>query len=171
MITMNILLNHLCEIRTYCLDLREFLVGKILLDSDERIFLIEYDSCGSYDGITVLDKNLIYKIKYKSKYLDFINKIYTEHKMEYNLINFDNFIRYCIDNNRLLNISCKKWNCFRNCKILSYTEGLLKCQIINKLGEPKSVKHILSENIDYLEYDTNQLKTYERFIYSNQTQK
>lgn len=140
-----------------------FYVGKCEVLNDKFIILSSIDPNGLYDGKIYLEKEMFSKVVIKSKYLDFLSLI-CENNNEIILNNKEEIIRYAFKKNKMLSISCKKWKNIRNITILEFNNNVLVCQFINQVGEKKRVYRIPLELIDQIEFDSIQLRTYEKYL-------
>ena len=110
------------------------------------------------------DKKLIGKYVKNWKYLNFIKKIYDGKKDSIIFKNKNDFIQYALKNNKMLSISCSKWLNIRNMKLIKFENNELTCQFINQIGERKKIYKLTLDKIDLIDFDSLELKTYEKLL-------
>ena len=141
-----------------------FYVGEVINDTENYIILNTIDIYGKYDGKMFFDKKLIGKYVKNSKYLNFIKKIYDGKKDSIIFKNKNDFIQYALKNNKMPSISCSKWLNIRNMKLIKFENNELTCQFINQIGEKKKIYKLTLDKIDLIDFDSLELKTYEKLL-------
>ena len=152
----------LAEIRNY--NLSDFDVAYIINKTDKFIVIKLIDQYGHYYGYEIDRLEPISKIVYKSKYLDFIQKIMEKDDIDYPIKNMEDMIKCSISMNKLLTVSCYKQNININVKVLGFENGILKCKKINQYGEFTKEYNIDINKIDCLSFDTYCLRMYEKLL-------
>ena len=64
----------------------------------------------------------------------------------------------------MLSISCSKWLNIRNMKLIKFENNELTCQFINQIGERKKIYKLTLDKIDLIDFDSLELKTYEKLL-------
>ena len=141
-----------------------FYVGEVINGTENYIILNTIDIYGKYDGKMFFDKKLIGKYVKNSKYLNFIKKIYDGKNDPIIFKNKNDFIQYALKNNKMLSISCSKWLNIRNMKLIKFENNELTCQFINQIGEKKKIYKLTLDKIDLIDFDSLELKTYEKLL-------
>ena len=159
---MKIINNVLCEIHRYEED--SFSVGEIIFINDNIIISKNIDPYGFYDGFRIEMLNFVSNISYNTDYINFLKKVRSNCVTELSLDSFDSFIENAINNDRLLSISKKRWRTIKIVKILSNKSGIVTAEIINQCGKVKKLVNFNIQEIKVLEYDTLELRTYEKFL-------
>ena len=64
----------------------------------------------------------------------------------------------------MLSISCSQWLNIRNMKLIKFENNELTCQFINQIGERKKIYKLTLDKIDLIDFDSLELKTYEKLL-------
>ena len=141
-----------------------FYVGEVINDTENYIILNTIDIYGRYDGKLYIEKSITNKFVTNSKYLSFIKRVYNGKNNQVIFKNKNDFIQYALKNNKMLSISCSQWLNIRNMKLIKFENNELTCQFINQIGERKKIYKLTLDKIDLIDFDSLELKTYEKLL-------
>ena len=141
-----------------------FYVGEVINETSKYIIINMVDPYGRYDGKLYIEKSITNKFVTNSKYLSFIKRVYNDKNNQVIFKNKNDFIQYALKNNKMLSISCSKWLNIRNMKLIKFENNELTCQFINQIGERKKIYKLTLDKIDLIDFDSLELKTYEKLL-------
>lgn len=158
--------RKICEIRDSIKD-DSFAVGFVLYKDANSISFIGIGVYGQYDGVVFVNKKKI--LRYKTKYIDFLNKTIDFSKINFNLLlnNIFDFFDCSITHDRVLFISYKtqKYIYEKIVKILSYDEIYVSfLEYNNKMVLKPKIKKIKISSIEYAMIDSEYTRVLEKAI-------
>ena len=88
-----------------------FEVGYINGIDDGKVIMDLFDEEGFYDGVLIRDLAEVSQISYRGKYLKMMNKLINIHHSKAKMLNkndFNDIIKYCYENQIMVNVSTKR---------------------------------------------------------------